>query len=351
MPPLLRLAYRPWEVGPLAMEQQIPEGVDFCVSGPAQPFPGGPLQAKPELFDPGHALAGLSKRCYLDAELRTIVSLQTPDPAVEAKSLAYRLCEIGNDAMGIGVVSGHNLMDRLEELLVTGVTLANLQTGEPFTQLHYPTVAAVARFGHEPLLAALGQGARIVLAGSATLPAMVAATLSEQFDWKHQDERLTAAASLADQLQQELGTLTLEESAIQPVGLNEAATQVPIEIVYQEGFSCSVLLGASPSADETTGRKQLALATEAAGGAFHAAAFAPLESSSPPLALVEAIGDSEASVFNTLSQARNALRPYWSIQPGFSPQAVPRLRHWETSAPAELIEWSVDIREARAWRD
>src|SRR5262249_54952897 len=66
---------------------------------------------------------------------------------------------------GIAVVSGDDLMPRLDELLGKGYPLAHLDTGKPLATVRDRVVSANAYLGARPITMALRQGASIVITG------------------------------------------------------------------------------------------------------------------------------------------------------------------------------------------
>src|SRR5262249_8779221 len=65
----------------------------------------------------------------------------------------------------VAVVSGDDLMPRLDELLATGHTLNHLDTGEPLSTIREKVVSANAYLGAKPIAEALKGGANIVITG------------------------------------------------------------------------------------------------------------------------------------------------------------------------------------------
>ena len=64
-----------------------------------------------------------------------------------------------NRAVKVGIVSGDDIMDRLDDLLRRGHGLVNMDTGEPLETVLDSVQSANAYLGAEPIVNALGQGA------------------------------------------------------------------------------------------------------------------------------------------------------------------------------------------------
>ncbi len=93
----------------------------------------------------------------------------------------------------IGVVTGDDLLPRIDELIASGHELANMDTGEPLSMVRADVVAANAYIGSEPIVEALSRGASIVITGRSTDTALTMAPLRHEFGWAANDwDRLAA---------------------------------------------------------------------------------------------------------------------------------------------------------------
>jgi acyclic terpene utilization AtuA family protein len=101
------------------------------------------------------------------------------------------------DSLTIGVVSGDNLLPRLDDLLADGHELRNMDTGEPLSTVRNRVVAANAYIGSVPILEALARGANVVITGRSTDTALTMAPLRHEFGWKATDWNLLAAGIIA----------------------------------------------------------------------------------------------------------------------------------------------------------
>ena len=70
--------------------------------------------------------------------------------------------------VSLGVVTGDDLLPRLDELMAAGHPLDNMDTGEPLATVRDRVLSANAYLGSEPILEALGRGANIVITGRST---------------------------------------------------------------------------------------------------------------------------------------------------------------------------------------
>lgn len=86
-------------------------------------------------------------------------------------------------ALRIGIVTGDNLLPRIDELLVSGHELRNMDTGEPLSVVRDRVIAANAYIGSTPIVEALAKGANVVITGRSTDTALTMAPLRHEFGW------------------------------------------------------------------------------------------------------------------------------------------------------------------------
>jgi hypothetical protein len=97
----------------------------------------------------------------------------------------------------IGVVSGDDLLDRLDGLLARGHTLENLDTGRPLRDVREHVFSANAYLGAWPIVDALRHGADIVITGRVTDTGLTLAPLIHAFNWPANAWDLMAAGTVA----------------------------------------------------------------------------------------------------------------------------------------------------------
>ena len=97
------------------------------------------------------------------------------------------------DAVRVGVVTGDDLLPRLDELLAAGHGLENMDTGEPLSLVRDQVLSANAYIGSTPIVEALARGANVVITGRSTDTALTMAPLRHEFGWAADDwDRLAA---------------------------------------------------------------------------------------------------------------------------------------------------------------
>jgi hypothetical protein len=97
----------------------------------------------------------------------------------------------------IGVVTGDDLLGRLDGLLARGHELRNLDTGRPLSDVRDRVRSANAYLGAWPVVEALSQGAQIVLCGRVTDTALALAPMAFEHGWGREDWNLLAAGTIA----------------------------------------------------------------------------------------------------------------------------------------------------------
>jgi acyclic terpene utilization AtuA family protein len=130
------------------------------------------------------------------------VRVVTNAGGVNPEGCAAALIEAGRRAgvagrARVGLVTGDDLMDRLDELLDDGHELANMETGEPLAAIRGEVQSANAYIGAEPIVKALGMGADVVVTGRSTDTALTYGPLIHEFGWADDDYDRIAAGVVA----------------------------------------------------------------------------------------------------------------------------------------------------------
>jgi acyclic terpene utilization AtuA family protein len=97
----------------------------------------------------------------------------------------------------VGVVTGDDLLPRLDELLGAGHSLVNMETGEPLSTIRDRVLSANAYIGSTPICEALAQGANVVVTGRSTDTALTMAPLRFEFGWESDDWNRLASGIVA----------------------------------------------------------------------------------------------------------------------------------------------------------
>jgi hypothetical protein len=117
--------------------------------------------------------------------------------AIKARAI---LDKAGLTCRTIGIVTGDDLMPRLDELLAQGHALTNLDTAEPLAPLRPRVVSANAYLGARPIADALRQGAAIVITGRVADASLTVGPAVHEFGWSWEDWDRLAGATVAGHL-------------------------------------------------------------------------------------------------------------------------------------------------------
>jgi hypothetical protein len=97
----------------------------------------------------------------------------------------------------IGIVTGDDIMSRLDEFLSSGIELRNMDTGEPLSMVRDRIQSANVYLGAWPMVEALNQGAQVVITGRATDTGLTLAPLIHEFGWNADDWDKMSAGTIA----------------------------------------------------------------------------------------------------------------------------------------------------------
>jgi hypothetical protein len=97
----------------------------------------------------------------------------------------------------IGVVTGDDILGRIDELLDGGHALANMDSGAPLSSIRDQVLSANVYIGSTPIVEALEKGANVVVTGRSTDTALTMAPLRHEFRWPADDWNRLAAGIIA----------------------------------------------------------------------------------------------------------------------------------------------------------
>ena len=115
--------------------------------------------------------------------------------AEEIKKVAGELGLSGK--VKIGVVTGDDILGRLDEFLEKGVAINNMDTGEPLSAIREKVQSANVYLGAQPLVEALGKDAQIIVGGRLTDTGLTLAPLMHEFGWTFEDWDKVSTGTIA----------------------------------------------------------------------------------------------------------------------------------------------------------
>ena len=119
------------------------------------------------------------------------------NPVACAEAIVAGARQRGATGLKVAVVTGDDLLDRLDDLLGRGVELKHMETGEPLSSVRDRVVSANAYLGARPIVEALAKGADVVVTGRTTDTGLTLAPLIHTFGWDWADWDKMAAGTVA----------------------------------------------------------------------------------------------------------------------------------------------------------
>jgi Acyclic terpene utilisation family protein AtuA len=171
---------------------------------------------------------------------------------------AKLLADAGLGDRRVAIVTGDDLLPRLDGLLATGHPLTNLDTGQPLSTIRDRVVSANAYLGARPIADALRLGASIVVTGRVADASLTVGPAVHEHGWAWNDSDRLAAATVAGHLiecgAQATGGLWTNWTAVPDL----AEVGYPIADMAADGsFQVEKPLGSGGAINEETISEQL----------------------------------------------------------------------------------------------
>jgi len=134
----------------------------------------------------------------VDRGIKVTANAGGVNPRGCARALADMARKLGlAGKLRIGIVTGDDLLERLDGLLARGHQLANLDTGRPLRDVRDKVLSANAYLGAAPVVEALQKGAQVVITGRVTDTGLTLGPLMHTFGWTPEDWDKIAAGTVA----------------------------------------------------------------------------------------------------------------------------------------------------------
>ncbi|HLS47543.1 MAG TPA: acyclic terpene utilization AtuA family protein, partial [Gemmatimonadales bacterium] len=101
------------------------------------------------------------------------------------------------DKVRVGLVTGDDILQRLDDLMARGHELRDMDTGRPLSDIRGQILSANAYIGMAPIVEALDRGATIVVTGRVTDTGLTLGPLVHEFGWPAEDWDRIAAGTVA----------------------------------------------------------------------------------------------------------------------------------------------------------
>ncbi len=119
-----------------------------------------------------------------------------PEACAAAVAAAARRLGLAG-RLRIGVITGDDILPRLDALLAAGNPLADMDSGRPLSEIRDRVLSANAYLGAGPVVQALAGGAQVVITGRVTDTGLTLAPMIHAFGWSEGAWDLMAAGTIA----------------------------------------------------------------------------------------------------------------------------------------------------------
>ena len=105
--------------------------------------------------------------------------------------------KLGIKGLKIGVVSGDDILDSIDDLLKRGAGLDNMESGQKISEVKEKLMSVNIYFGARPIVEALKKGAQIVITGRTTDTSLTYGPMIHEFKWSWDDWDKLASGVIA----------------------------------------------------------------------------------------------------------------------------------------------------------
>ncbi len=133
----------------------------------------------------------------IDRNVKIITNGGGVNPQACAEAILASARELGIKGLKIGVVTGDDILERMDEFRSQGIEFRNMETGEDVGVIADKISSANVYFGAFPIVDALQQGADIVITGRTTDTGLTLAPMIYEYGWKEGDWDKLAAGTIA----------------------------------------------------------------------------------------------------------------------------------------------------------
>ncbi len=119
------------------------------------------------------------------------------NPQACAEAILDNARKLGVKGLKIGVVTGDDILGRIDEFRSNGIDFRNMETGEVVSTIADRISSANVYFGAFPIVEALQMGADIVITGRTTDTGLTLAPMIYEYGWNEDDWDKLAAGTIA----------------------------------------------------------------------------------------------------------------------------------------------------------
>ncbi|MCX7929930.1 MAG: DUF1446 domain-containing protein [Chlorobi bacterium] len=129
--------------------------------------------------------------------IRVITNAGGVNPKGAAEAVLDLARKRGVSGLRIGVITGDDILPRIDELLAAGYPLQHMETGVPLSAVRDRLLSANVYLGARVVVEALEQGANVVITGRVTDTGLTLAPMVFEFGWGWEDWDKLAAGVVA----------------------------------------------------------------------------------------------------------------------------------------------------------
>ncbi len=130
-------------------------------------------------------------------KIAVITNAGGANPIACRDALSAVVRKLGVGKLRVGIVFGDDIFGSLDTLAAKGIPLDNMETGEKLASVRSRLISANVYLGASPIVAALKQGAQIVITGRTADASLALAPMIYEFDWPEDDWDRRAAGIVA----------------------------------------------------------------------------------------------------------------------------------------------------------
>lgn len=139
-------------------------------------------------------LRGVIRKCH-ERGIKIISNAGGANPRSCAREVVKLCQELGLYGTKVAVVTGDDISERIDEILASGVELANIDTGQPLAEVRDRVTQANVYIGCEGIVEALRLGADIVICGRVTDAALYLGPMRYELGWEADDWQMLGAGT------------------------------------------------------------------------------------------------------------------------------------------------------------
>src|SRR5947207_7430479 len=134
----------------------------------------------------------------VDRDIKVIANAGGVNVAGCAAAVREVARELGlSGKLKIGIVTGDDILGRIDDLIARGIELRNMDTEDPLNTVRDRIQSANAYLGAAPIVEALNKGAQVVITGRATDTGLTLGPMIHEFGWADDDWDKLAAGTIA----------------------------------------------------------------------------------------------------------------------------------------------------------